>query len=160
MFAQTDLAKLANEVGAHAGSICPMLIGFFLFILAMGIVLRTACSLFNSIVGGKDAAEGVPMPSLLGCMFLVLISYIVGIVLAGAVVWTATSMAIVTNLSGPQAAYYAGMARIPIGFLVLTILLLLFGLFLWWVGFLFSFFSFFSPTSVFFRGGVGGPPGI
>ena len=126
MFAQTDLAKLANEVGAHAGSICPMLIGFFLFILAMGIVLRTACSLFNSLVGGKDAAEGVPMPSLLGSMFLVLISYIVGIVLAGAVVWTATSMAIVTNLSGPQAAYYAGMASIPIGFLVLTIMLALF----------------------------------
>jgi hypothetical protein len=47
-------------------------------------------------------------------------------VLAGAVVWTATSMAIVTNLSGPQAAYYAGMASIPIGFLVLTIMLALF----------------------------------
>jgi hypothetical protein len=126
MFAQTDLAKLANEVGAHAGSACPMLIGFFLFILAMGIVLRTACSLFNSIVGGKDAAEGIPMPSLLGCMFLVLISYIVAVVLAGAVVWTASSLAVVTNLSGPQAAYYAGMASIPIAFIVLTIMLALF----------------------------------
>jgi hypothetical protein len=126
MFAQTDLAKLATEVGAHAGNVCPMLIGFFLFILAMGIVLRTACSLFNSIVGGKDAAEGIPMPSLLGCMFLVMISYIVAVVLAGAVVWTATSLAVVTNLSGPQAAYYAGMASIPIAFVVLTIMLALF----------------------------------
>src|SRR5260370_30402461 len=120
MFAQTDLAKLANEVGAHAGSICPMLIGFFLFILAMGIVLRTACSLFNSIVGGKDAAEGIPMPSLLGCMFLVLISDVVGYVLAGAVVWAAMSIAIVTNLSGLQAAYSAGIASLPIALLVLT----------------------------------------
>jgi hypothetical protein len=126
MFAQTDLAKLAQEVGANAGNVCPMLIGFFLFILAMGIVLRTACSLFNSIVGGKDAAEGIPMPSLLGCMFLVLISYIVAVVLAGAVVWTATSLAVVTNLSGAQAAYYAGMASIPIAFIVLSIMLALF----------------------------------
>src|SRR5260370_20310170 len=101
MFAQTDLAKLANEVGAHAGSICPMLSGFFLFILAMGIALRTACSLFNSIVGGKDAAEGVPMASLLGCMLRVLVSYIVGIVVAGAVVRTATSISIVSYLSHP-----------------------------------------------------------
>src|SRR5258708_27602342 len=126
MFGQTDLAKVANEVGAHAGSLCAMLIGFFLFILAMGIVLRTACSLFNSIVGGKDAAEGIPMPSLLGCMFLVLVSYIVAGVLAGAVVWTARSMAIVTNLSGEQTAYYAAMASIPIALVVLTIMLALF----------------------------------
>lgn len=126
MFAQTDLAKLAQEVGIYAGIWCPGIIACFLFILFMGIALRTACSLFNSLVGGKDAAEGVPMPSLLGCMFLILVSYIVGGVISLAVMWTARSMAVVTNLSGEQAAYYAAMASIPIAFLVLSIMLALF----------------------------------
>jgi hypothetical protein len=126
MFAQTDLNKLAAEVGANAGHLCPMLIGAFVTILAMGFVLRTACSLFNSIVGGKDAAEGVPMPSLLGCMFLVLVSSIVGYVLACGVMWAAMSLAASIQLNAMEAAYYASMASLPITILVLTIMLALF----------------------------------
>jgi hypothetical protein len=126
MFAQTDLNKLVAEVGANAGHLCPMLIGGFIAILAMGVVLRTACSLFNSLVGGKDAAEGIPMPSLLGCMFLVLISFIVGYVLACAVMCAAMSLAAAVHLSAMEAAYYASMASLPITFLVLTIMVALF----------------------------------
>ena len=78
--------RLAQEVGIYAGIWCPGLIGCLLFVLFMGIALRTACSLFNSLVGGKDAAEGIQMPSLLGCMFLILVSYIVGGVISMAVI--------------------------------------------------------------------------
>jgi hypothetical protein len=126
MFAQTDLNKLVAEVGANAGHLCPMLIGWFIGLLAMGIVLRTACSIFNSLVGGKDASEGIPMPSLLGCMFLVLISGIVGYVLACGVMWAAMSLAASVQLSAMEAAYYASMASLPITLLVLTIMVALF----------------------------------
>jgi hypothetical protein len=126
MFAQTDLNKLLGEVQGQAVPLCGFLIIIFIYVLAMGIVLRTACSLFNSLVGGKDAAEGIPMPSLLGCMFLVFISYIVGYVLAIAVVWAAMSLAASVHLSPMEAGYYAWMASIPIAFLVLTVMLAMF----------------------------------
>jgi hypothetical protein len=126
LFAQAELDKLANEVGNQGGAVCALLGMFFVLALAMGIVLRTACSLFNALVGGKDAAEGIPMPSLVGCIVVVAIAFCVSLVLSYAVVWAAGSLAFSVNLPPAQAMYYASMASIPLAFLVLSIILALF----------------------------------
>ena len=125
VLAQQELNKLSQEVGAYLPLI--LFLGFwFLVVLFLGIVLRTGCSLFNSLVGGKDAAESVPMPSMLGSMILVVIAWIVSYAIAIAVVWAFAHLAQATNLSPVEAAYRGWSLSLPIAFVVLIVMLALF----------------------------------
>jgi len=126
LVAQTDFSNLLNEVKGNAGSLCAMLVVGVIIVFALGIVLKSAISLYNSLCGGKDAADGVPAPTMIGSMIMVTIAAVISYVLAVATVWAAASLAFSTNLNPAQAAYYAGMAAIPIAFVVLSIILALF----------------------------------
>jgi hypothetical protein len=126
MFAQADLNKLATEVQGGLGPLCVVLTMWFFIVLALGIVLRTAVSLFNGIAGGKDSAEGVPMPTLGGSMVMVFLSFVITFALCFAILWTAANLALAVNLNASELALYSGFGSILLFFLVLSVLLALF----------------------------------
>src|ERR1043166_2275106 len=126
LFAQTDLNNLLGEIQQRAGPLCILLTIGAVIVFALAIVLKSAVSLYNSLCGGKDAADGVPAPTLIGSMIMVTISAVVAYVMARAAWWAATSLAISTNLNPAAADYYAAWAAIPIAFIVLSIMLALF----------------------------------
>jgi hypothetical protein len=127
MFAQTDLNKLLLEIRSEAGPLCVVLGMWFFIVLALGIVLRTACTLFNGLVGGKDSAEGVPVPTILGAMVMVFLSFIITFALVFALMWAATALAQATNsLNTHELLFYSGFGSMVLFFVVLSVLLALF----------------------------------
>jgi hypothetical protein len=110
-----QIVPLATVVGA-----------LFIIVLALGIVLRTACSLYNGLVGGRDAADGVPMPSVLGSMVMVFLSFAVTFGLVLGILWVATRLALSIQLNPSELALYSGMGTLLLFFVVLSVLLSLF----------------------------------
>ncbi len=115
-----------NQLLAQAGPLCVLLTVLFVNILILGIALRTACSIFNALAGGRDSAEAVPLPSLLGSMLMVVLTHLITGALAIGVIWGATALASSINLSPAEATYYGYLASIPLSFVVLTVLLAIF----------------------------------
>ena len=126
LFAQPQFENLLNEVKVNAGPLCALFVVGVVITFALAIVLKSAISLYNSLCGGKDAADGVPAPTLIGSMIMVTIAAVIAYVLAVATVWAAASLAFSTNLNPAAAAYYASLAAIPIAFIVLSVILALF----------------------------------
>jgi hypothetical protein len=126
MFAQTDLNNLLTDIRGNLGPLCVALTIWFIVVFALGIVLRTAISLFNGLAGGKDSAEGVPVPTLLGSMIMVFLSFIITFALVFAILWTANALLASTNMSGHELVYYSGFGSVLLFFVVLSILLALF----------------------------------
>ncbi len=126
MFAQAGLNNLLLEVRNNLGPLCVIFTIGFVIVLALGIVLRTACSLFNAMVGGKDSAEGIPMPTIGGSMIMVFLSFAITYALVFAILWAATELARSTNLNVSEIALYSGFGTILLFFVVLSVLLALF----------------------------------
>jgi hypothetical protein len=122
----TDFNNLLLEVRNQAGPLCVLLGMGFVIVLALGIVLRTAVTLFNGLVGGKDSAEGVPVPTILGSMVMMFLSFILTFVLVSVLVWAAMSLAMATNLNPSELMLYSGFGTILMFFVVLSVLLALF----------------------------------
>jgi hypothetical protein len=125
MFAQAELDKLVHEVQLRDAL---LFLGMAVVIMfALGVVLRTACSIYNGLAGGKDAADGVPMPSVIGSMGMVFVSFIITNVLTFAILWTASRLAIAPpNMSLDQLVLYALLGAVLLFFVVLAILMALF----------------------------------
>jgi hypothetical protein len=122
----TDFNKLLMEVRDQAGPLCVILGMWFVIVLALGAVLRTAVTLFNGLVGGKDAAEGVPVPTILGSMVMVFLSFIITFALVFALVWAASALAMATNLNPSELVFYSGFGSALLFFVVLSVLMALF----------------------------------
>jgi hypothetical protein len=126
LVAQVELEKLTAQVQAQWGQLC-FFLGFFLvLIFALGIVLRTAVSLFNTLAGGKDSGDSVPMPTMMGSILMVFLSFVVTGALVGAILWAATNLAMAVQLNASELAMYSGLGTILLFFVVLSVLLALF----------------------------------
>jgi hypothetical protein len=125
MFAQAELDKLVQQV--QLGTLCYFLGMAVVIMFALGVVLRTACSIYNGLAGGKDAADGVPMPSVIGAIGMVFLSFIITYGLMIAILWTASRLAIAPpNMSMEQIVLYAQLGATLLFFVVLSILMALF----------------------------------
>lgn len=122
----TDFNQLLVQVRDQAGPLCTVLGVLFIIVLALGIVLRTACALYNSLAGGKDAADGVPMPSVVGSMVMVFLSFVVTFGLVLGILWLATALALSIQLNPAELALYSGLGTLVLFFVVLSVLLAVF----------------------------------
>ncbi len=119
----TDFNQLLLQVREQAGPLLTVLGVLFIIVLALGIVLRTACSLYNSLVGGRDAADGVPMPSVIGSMVMVFLSFVLTYALVFGILWLATALALSIQLNPSELALYSGFGTLVLFFVVLSVLL-------------------------------------
>ncbi len=118
--------QLLLQLREQAGPLITVLVVLFINVLALGIVLRTACSLYNSLAGGRDAADGVPMPSVVGSMVMVILSYAITFGLVFGILWLATAMAFSIQLNPSELVLYSGLGTLLLFFLVLSVLLAVF----------------------------------
>src|SRR5262245_56072592 len=114
-----------NTIANHAGPLCVVLAVFVVNVLLLGIALRTACSMFNVLSGGRNASGAVPEPTLMGSMVMVFLTHLVTVALSAGLIWGASHYAASVQLSPAEATYYAYLASIPLSFVVLTVLLAL-----------------------------------
>jgi hypothetical protein len=126
LFAQGELDKLVAQTQVPLGVLCYFLGMAAVIIFGLGIVLRTACSLYNGLAGGKDAVDGVPLPSVIGSMGMVFLSFIITFALVYAILWTAVALAIATNLTPDKMLLYSEFGAVLLFFVVLAILMALF----------------------------------
>jgi hypothetical protein len=124
--AMTDFNQLLLQVREQAGPLVLVLGVLFIIVLALGIVLRTACSLYNSLVGGRDAADNVPMPSVVGSMVMVFLSFVLTFGLVLGILWVGANLALAINLNPSELALYSGLGTLVLFFVVLSILLSMF----------------------------------
>ena len=126
LFAQPQFENLFTEVRVQAGPLCAILAILLIVVLSLGIVLRTACSSYNAICGGKDAADGVPMPTLFGSMVMMFLSFAITFAICLAASWLITNLAFASNVDMSQRVFYSGGAALLLYFVVLSVLLALF----------------------------------
>ena len=122
----TDFNQLLLQVRDQAGPLCTVLGVLFIIVLALEIVLRTACSMYNSLVGGREAADGVPMPSVVGSMVMVFLSFVLTFGLVLGILWVGANLALSIQLNPSELALYSGLGTLVLFFVVLSVLLAVF----------------------------------